>query len=114
MMEVRHDSLLRKIEGTNEDFNVHKIVVVKYWIESTYIDIKGEQRKEYLITKRGCEFLSHKTTVNKENLFTDRYMDGFGEMERQIKQQVKQDSYMIADPIERAKQWIEEEKLLNI
>lgn len=85
MMEVRHDSLLRKIEGINEDFNVHKIVVVKYWIESTYIDIKGEQRKEYLITKRGCEFLAHKTTWTKGNLSTYRYMDKFEEIEKQIK-----------------------------
>lgn len=38
MMEVRHDSLMRKIDGINEDFNNHKVVAVKYWIESNSLN----------------------------------------------------------------------------
>lgn len=106
MMEVRHDSLMRKIDGINEDFNNHKIVAVKYWIESNYVDKKGEQRRCYEITKLGCEFLAHKTTGKKGNLFTARYMDKFEEM----KIEVTRNSYMIEDPIERAKAWIREEE----
>lgn len=114
MMEVQHKDLLKKIEGINEDFNVHKIVVVKYWIESTYIDIKGEQRKEYLVTKRGCEFLANKATGTKGNLFTDRYMDRFEELESQVKSQIKQEYHVTSDSIERAKRWIEEETSLSL
>lgn len=80
MMEVRHDSLLRKIDAINEDFIKHKIVVYKYWIESTYInEVNNKPCREFLVTKRGCEFLAHKTTGTKGNLFTDRYMDRFEE-----------------------------------
>lgn len=84
MMEMEHSKLLRKIEGINEDFNQSKIGFVKYWIEGTYKDGKGEERKEYQITKRGCEFLAHKTTGTKGNLFTDKYMDKFAAMENVI------------------------------
>lgn len=40
MMEMDHGKLLRKIDGINEDFNQAKIGLVKYWIESTYVDKK--------------------------------------------------------------------------
>lgn len=86
MMEVRHDVLLKKIEGINEDFTDHKIVVSKYWVVSSYKDASGKSNKEFLITKRGCEFLAHKTTGTKGNLFTDRYMDKFAEMEQYIEE----------------------------
>ena len=85
MMETRHDNLMRKISGINKDFNDHKIEVVDYWLESSYLDKKGEERKCYEITKRGCEFLAHKSTGTKGNLFTVRYMDKFDEMERTLK-----------------------------
>lgn len=90
MMETRHDTLLAKIDKINLDFNAHKIMVVKYWTEGTYIDSKGEKRREFQITKRGCEFLAHKTTGTKGNLFTDKYMDRFLEMEQYIKEEIKQ------------------------
>ncbi|MBW6409025.1 Rha family transcriptional regulator [Clostridium weizhouense] len=84
MMEMEHSKLLRKIDGINKDFNQAKIGFVKYWVESSYKDAKGEERKEYQITKRGCEFLAHKTTGTKGNLFTDKYMDKFAAMEKVI------------------------------
>lgn len=65
MMEVRHDSLLRKIDGINEDLAAHKIVVSKYWVETSSPDNSGKLSREFLITKRGCEFLAHKTTGTK-------------------------------------------------
>lgn len=84
MMDMGHPELLRKIRNINEDFNQSKIAFVKYWGESSYVDAKGEKRSEFLITKRGCEFLAHKTTGTKGNLFTDRYMDKFEQMENQL------------------------------
>lgn len=84
MMEVRHDSLLRKIDKINEDLADHKIVASKYWVESSSPDNSGKVSREFLITKRGCEFLAHKTTGTKGNLFTDRYMDRFEQMKDYI------------------------------
>lgn len=54
MMEMEHSKLLRKIDGINQDFNQAKIGFVKYWAEGTYRDSKGEERREFQITKRGC------------------------------------------------------------
>ena len=84
MMEVRHDHLLRKIEDVNKDFTDHKIGVSKYWTEGQYKDGSGKSNREFQLTKRGCEFLAHKSTGTKGNLFTDRYMDRFAEMEQEI------------------------------
>ena len=85
MMEMEHPKLLRKIDDINEDFRKSKIGFSKYWEESSY-QVLGQTRSYrcFLITKRGCEFLAHKTTGTKGNLFTDRYMDRFAEMEQQL------------------------------
>lgn len=106
MMEVRHDSLMRKIEGITKDLTDHNFAVSDYWLETQYVDASGKSNKCYEITKSGCEFLAHKSTGKKGNIFTARYIQKFNEMEKELQ---KVDSYMIADPIERAKRWIEEE-----
>lgn len=85
MMEVEHSKLLRKIDGINEDFVKAKIGFYKYWNEGEYINpINNKPCREFQISKKGCEFLAHKTTGTKGNLFTDKYMDRFEEMENQI------------------------------
>lgn len=86
MMEIRHTHLLDKIDKINEDLLSHKIGSDKYWIKGSYVDKSGKSNREFLITKRGCEFLAHKTTGTKGNLFTDRYMDKFAEMEQYIEE----------------------------
>ncbi|MBE6070725.1 MAG: phage regulatory protein [Clostridium butyricum] len=89
MMDLKqHSDLLRKIDSINQDFRESKIAFSKYWIENTY-KVEGQTReyREFLITKRGCEFLAHKTTGTKGNLFTDKYMDRFSEMEQYIKEE---------------------------
>ncbi len=85
MMGIRHANLLQKIDAINVDFRELKIEFSKYWTESTY-KVEGQLReyREFLITKRGCEFLAHKTTGIKGNLFTDKYMDKFAAMEQVI------------------------------
>lgn len=84
MMEMRHSDLLRKIDNINKDFTQRKIAFSKYWVESSSPDNSGKVSREFLITKRGCEFLAHKTTGTKGNLFTDRYMDRFEQMKEII------------------------------
>jgi len=86
MMEMEHSKLLRKIDGINEDLVKAKIGFYKYWQESTYInEVNNKPCREFQITKRGCEFLAHKTTGTKGNLFTDRYMDRFEQMKEELK-----------------------------
>ena len=97
MMEVTHANLLQKIDNINNDFREMKIQFSKYWIESTYkVDGQNRGYKEYLITKRGCEFLAHKTTGTKGNLFTDKYMDRF----EQMKDYITKEQYTVSRPKE--------------
>lgn len=112
MMEVRHADLMKKIEKHTtilEKVNERNFSLVDLWQLSSYKDAKGETRKEYLVTKKGCEFLAHKTTGEKGDIFTIRYMNKFEEMEQYIKTQTLP-SYQIEDPIARAERWIEEQK----
>lgn len=90
MMETRHDNLMNKIEKHTtilEKVSDLKIKVADLWILSSYLDAQGKERKEYQVTKKGCEFLAHKTTGEKGDLFTIRYMNKFEEMEQYIKEQ---------------------------
>lgn len=86
MMEIAHGDLLKKIDKINEDLKKEKIPCSKYWAESSYKQTNGKENREFQITKRGCEFLAHKTTGTKGNLFTDKYMDRFAMMEKVIKE----------------------------
>lgn len=88
MMEVQHKELLRKIDKINETFESAKLRSQKYWTESSYkTEGNNKTYREYQVTKRGCEFLAHKSTGEKGIIFTDRYMDRFEEMENALKEQ---------------------------
>ena len=101
MLEVRHDNLLQKIDNINKDLKKGKIPCSKYWVESSSPDNSGKVSREFLITKRGCEFLAHKTTGTKGNLFTDRYMDRFEKMKEVITSgKVKSDNSLKEKEIE--------------
>lgn len=83
MMEMEHKNLLAKIDLISKDLSAEKSANEKYWSESSY-QYNGRTLREYQVTKRGCEFLAHKSTGTKGNLFTDRYMDRFAEMEQEL------------------------------
>lgn len=91
MMEMEHYKVLRKLEGdkTRKGYigilNDSQMGVVDYFIKSTYVDSKGEQRPCYLVTKMGCEFLANKFTGEKGVLFTAKYVKRFNEMEQVLK-----------------------------
>lgn len=92
MMEVQHKNLISKIEkhaAILEKVNELNFKLVDLWQLSSYKDAKGETRKEYQVTKKGCEFLAHKTTGEKGDIFTIRYMNRFEEMEQYIKAQTE-------------------------
>ena len=112
--EPPKDSKSRKVVGIIPTLNDHNVVVVDYFIESTYVDAKGETRKCYECTKMGCELLANKMTGEKGILFTAKYVKKFNEMEKALKQQAP--SYTIEDEVERALAWAKEkqnERLLH-
>lgn len=85
MMEKDHRHLLRDIDTYSSYLNEPKIGLVDFWREANYKDIKGEQRKCYRITKKGCEFLAHKLTGKKGAIFTATYINRFHELEAKLK-----------------------------
>ena len=91
MMEVKkHSDMLAKIDKLNQILTNGKVRSLDYWYESSYMDSKGEERREYQVTKKGCEMLAHKSTGEKGVIFTHKYMERFEQMENHIKQQVPQ------------------------
>lgn len=94
MMEKEHWEVLRMLEGYEPPKGSksrkvvgiiptlidHNVVVVDYFIPSTYVDVKGETRKCYECTKMGCDLLANKMTGEKGILFTARYVKKFNEM----------------------------------
>ena len=100
MMEMTHDNLLKKISKHIENFNKIedvKINVFNYFLETTYKQTgNGKECKEYQVTKRGCEFLAHKTTGVKGDLFTVRYMERFEQMEKAIQERNEKASLLLA------------------
>ena len=119
MMGKKHENLLKDIQGSGKNLGIIPTLtkgnfhVVNYFIESSYKDAKGETRKCYLVTKMGCEMLGNKLQGEKGILFTAKYVERFNQMEQAIKELQPTPSYMIEDPIERAKVWITEQEKLQ-
>ena len=88
MMGLRHDNMMRKIEKINEVLTTSNLSSLKYWYETEYKAGNGEMRREYQVTKKGCELIAHKTEGEKGVLFTVRYMDKFEEMEKKLQKQL--------------------------
>ena len=84
MIEMRHADLIRKIETYRDILTNAKLRSLDYFIETTYKDSKGEQRKAFELTKLGCEMIANKLTGEKGVLFTAQYVKRFNEMEQSI------------------------------
>lgn len=87
-------------------------MVVDYFIKSSYVDAKGEDRPCYLVTKLGCDFLANKFTGEKGILFTAKYVKRFDEMERTIQNQYKLPTTYKEALLQLVEQVEENEKLL--
>lgn len=117
MMGKEHKDIIRQIEGgkTNKTVGIIPSLVsgnftpTDYFVESSYKDSQNKERKCYLVTKMGCELLGNKQQGEKGILFSAKYVERFNQMEETLRGQIqKLDSYMIENPIDRAKRWIEE------
>lgn len=105
MVGKDHGKLMRDIRGYSKDLAEATIGMGDFFLEDTYLDANNQSRPCFLLTKQGCEMVANKLTGKKGTVFTAKYVQKFNKME-----QSQVSSYMISDPIERAKKWIEEEQ----
>ena len=79
-----HKDLLRDIRGyikILEKSNERNFAPVKFFLDSSYFDGKGEERPCFLLSKMACEMVANKLTGEKGVLFTAAYVTKFNEME---------------------------------
>lgn len=82
MVGKSHAHLMRDIRDYIDDILTDpKLDSLDFFIESSYKDAKGEVRKCYLLTKKGCEFVAHKIMGRKGTIFTATYVSLFNEYE---------------------------------
>lgn len=85
MIGKTHSNLMKDIQGSKDGKTVGIIPtltksnfdLVNYFIESSYKDAKGEDRKCYLVTKMGCELLGNKQQCEKGILFIALFSNKF-------------------------------------
>lgn len=107
MVEKPHNDLLKDIRRYITQLAEGNLSHSDFFIESTYLDANRQSRTCYQVTRKGCELIANKLIGTKGTCFTARYVNRFHSMENYIKQK---ESYMIEDPIERAKAWILEQQ----
>lgn len=83
----RHADVIRAIEEYLTNAEVRSL---NYFIESSYIDSKGEVRKEYLITRDGFSLLVMGFKGKEALQWKLKYIEAFNEMEEIIKNSVPQ------------------------
>lgn len=84
MIDMRHTDLLRKVSKYQQILTDAKLRSLEFFAPSEYKDSKGEVRKCYLLTKKGCEMVANKLTGEKGVLFTAQYVNRFEEMEKKL------------------------------
>lgn len=80
MIESRHGDLLEKISGYIKHLTDGDFRSLDYFIESSYLDAKGEERPCYQCTKKGCDMIANKLQGKKGVIFTAKYIDAFDKM----------------------------------
>ena len=66
MVKKQHKELLRDIRKYCEQLAESKIALGDFFTESTYLGSNNQSRPCYMVTKKGCEFIAHKLTGQKE------------------------------------------------
>jgi Rha family phage regulatory protein len=108
LVEKEHKNLLRDIRNYIDILDSSDLSSGDFFKEHTYLNDQNKELPCYMITRQGCEMIANKMNGKKGVIFTAKYVKRFEAMEQQILANNK-DSYMIDDPIARAKKWIEEE-----
>lgn len=84
MVERNHNELMKSIRLYAGYLTEGDFAHGEFFLESSYVDVKGGNRPCYLITKKGCDMIANKTTGKKGVLFTAAYVTAFNEMQEQI------------------------------
>lgn len=98
-----HTDVKNQISVNLQSENVQSEIL---YIESEYTNERNRVYKEYLLTEKG--FTVYMFNIQGYNEFKIAYVNEFERMKNQLQQNT--DSYMIEDPVERAKRWIEEQE----
>lgn len=101
----RPDHVLESITKLEKDLPTFG----EMFVEGTAKDSYGRSRKMFYMNRDGFTLLAMGFTGKKALQFKLQYIEAFNQLEQQAKQ-LQQDSYMIADPVQRAQKWIEEEQ----
>lgn len=84
MVEKDHSKLLRDIRTYISQLGQAKIGQSDFFTDSSYVNNQNREMPCYLVTKKGCEFISHKLTGTKGTEFTAKYINRFHDMEEII------------------------------
>ena len=82
--EKRHSDVLDKISGLIREIEPTENSA-RYFINSFYVDAKGEKRKEFLLTRDGFSLLVMGFTGSKALKWKLKYIEAFNKMEQAIK-----------------------------
>ena len=100
----QHKNVLQTIENLAAENPA-----TKFLFQNTTFENRGKQYPMYLMNRDGFSLLVMGFTGTKALEWKLKYIEAFNALERKLKE-ATYDSYMISDPVERAKKWIEEEK----
>lgn len=85
MLDKNHAHVLRDISKYEDVISTNpELDSLNFFIPGTYEDGKGEARKNYLVTKKGCEMIANKLTGTKGIMFTAVYVEKFNRMEKAV------------------------------
>lgn len=73
--------MLKDIRRYIDQLGEGKISHTEFFQAFTYVTDQNKTLPCFLVTKKGCEFIAHKMTGQKETEFTARYINRFHEME---------------------------------
>lgn len=116
MIGKSHAHLMRDIRDYIDDILTDpKLDSLDFFIESSYKDAKGEVRKCYLLTKKGCEFVANKLTGRKGTIFTATYVSLFNEYEAEHNgKTVVIDSKLEHEKLAYKREWLIEMRKQNV
>lgn len=109
VFEKNHRDVMEKIRNMSAENSA----VLKMFVEDEYTNSQNKRQPMYYMSRDGFTLLAMGFTGSKAMEFKLKYIDAFNRMEEQIRKTYviqKQDSYMITDPVQRAKRWIEEQE----
>jgi Rha family phage regulatory protein len=101
------DNQIEKLNQANE-----KGFSLLNFQQSNYTNERGRQYRKYLLTEDAFALVVMAYVTPEAMKFKVRFIEEFKRMKEKLERMSapKEDSYMINDPIERAKRWIEEQE----